>query len=263
MKCPYCDSELIEITNECPHCHAILDNTSNVTNENTSEINDNIIIDSRKNPKINKRILITFVICLIIFSVLLLLVTLKIFNKNVKPQSNVSSTTTTAPVSIPLSKNQGIYSGLENPVNFGDITYATLIDSEHDHNTDVDIQLTRVLGVDEINQLVLVNNQELYPGFKWVGVEYIVTFNDLEYLNGEKILPVLNASLHDTKYKNSFFLVNENYYTIKPITDSNVSSITNGESAAVKIIYQVPVDQNYYLCFGERSNTLGCFNNFE
>ena len=256
MKCPYCESVLTTKTLECPHCHANLENEDLTSN---TAVIDN---PEKKTSKVKKKYLIMFCSSIILFLILIGFAFVK--NTNLfseKKESSTSSTTTsstTAKVTL-ISKNIGVYSGLESPIEIGGTTIATLVDSENKVNTDVDVSIVSVLDAAEVNAIALANNYTPYEGFRLTGVTYQVTFNDLTYLQERKITPVLSVSLHDELYKNNFFLVNENYYTIKAVTDNSVMSIGNGESAQVKIIYQVPIDQNYYLCFGERSQTFGCF----
>ena len=259
MKCPYCDSELSQSVIECPHCHAHLVNNVEIVKVDTS----NKVLNKIKNNE-NKKYIITFVVCLIVFLILLLVILFKkVDNSRVDNKTDeMSSSPTTEYKNINMTKNKGIYSGLENPINFGEITFATFNDDVHNQSVDVDVELSRVLAENEILDIVSLNNQALNEGFKWVGVEYRITLNDLDYLGNDVVLPILNVSLHDVFYKNSFFLVNENYYTIHAITDNNITPIRNGESTSIRIVYQVPINQNYYLCFGDISKSLGCFNSF-
>ena len=68
-------------------------------------------------------------------------------------------------------------------------------------------------------------------------------------------------SLHDYLYKNDFFLVNEHYYNIPVLVKSGYNNIKNNESTEVSIAYQVPIDQQYYLCFGGIDEVQGCYDN--
>ena len=180
--------------------------------------------------------------------------------KNTPIKTTPATTNVTIPKETFMTKNKGVYSNLMSPVNIGNITFGGLLDQTNNKVTDVDVEIIRHLEETEINELVATTSQNLYPGFKWAGVEYRVTLNDLEYLGEGTINPVMKTYLFDTYYKNNFFLVNENYYTIDAIS-SNVNKIKNGEFALVKVAYQVPVDQNYYICFGENFSSLGCFIN--
>lgn len=199
-------------------------------------------------------------IAVVVFLVLMSVIMGKHFKKNTPIKTTLATTNVTIPKETFMTKNKGVYSNLMSPVNIGNITFGGLLDQTNNKVTDVDVEIIRNLEETEINELVATTSQNLYPGFKWAGVEYRVTLNDLEYLGEGTINPVMKTYLFDTYYKNNFFLVNENYYTIDAIS-SNVNKIKNGEFALVKVAYQVPVDQNYYICFGENFSSLGCFIN--
>ncbi len=199
-------------------------------------------------------------IAVVVFLVLMSVIMGKHFKKNTPIKTTPVTTNVTIPKETFMTKNKGVYSNLMSPVNIGNITFGGLLDQTNNKVTDVDVEIIRNLEETEINELVATTSQNLYPGFKWAGVEYRVTLNDLEYLGEGTINPVMKTYLFDTYYKNNFFLVNENYYTIDAIS-SNVNKIKNGEFALVKVAYQVPVDQNYYICFGENFSSLGCFIN--
>ncbi|MCI8793986.1 MAG: hypothetical protein HFI73_01255 [Bacilli bacterium] len=199
-------------------------------------------------------------IAVVVFLVLMSVIMGKHFKKNTPIKTTPATTNVTIPKETFMTKNKGVYSNLMSPVNIGNITFGGLLDQTNNKVTDVDVEIIRNLEETEINELVATTSQNLYPGFKWAGVEYRVTLNDLEYLGEGTINPVMKTYLFDTYYKNNFFLVNENYYTIDAIS-SNVNKIKNGEFALVKVAYQVPVDQNYYICFGENFSSLGCFIN--
>lgn len=199
-------------------------------------------------------------IAVVVFLVLMSVIMGKHFKKNTPIKTTPVTTNVTIPKETFMTKNKGVYSNLMSPVNIGNITFGGLLDQTNNKVTDVDVEIIRHLEETEINELVATTSQNLYPGFKWAGVEYRVTLNDLEYLGEGTINPVMKTYLFDTYYKNNFFLVNENYYTIDAIS-SNVNKIKNGEFALVKVAYQVPVDQNYYICFGENFSSLGCFIN--
>lgn len=199
-------------------------------------------------------------IAIVIFLVLMAVIIGKHFKKNTPIKTTPTTTKVTIPKETFMTKNKGVYSNLMSPVNIGNITFGGLLDQTNNKVTDVDVEIIRHLEETEINELVATTSQNLYPGFKWAGVEYRVTLNDLEYLGEGTINPVMKTYLFDTYYKNNFFLVNENYYTIDAIS-SNVNKIKNGEFALVKVAYQVPIDQNYYICFGENFSSLGCFIN--
>lgn len=187
-----------------------------------------------------------------------------IISTNLKKEQTIEPTpqqkTTESTVETILTKNKGVYTNIISPTNIGNITYGGLRDTINDKVVDADVEIIRHLSADEIDVFLAAYDYILIPGFKLDGVEYRVTLNDFDYLNGASISPVMKTYLFDTYYKNNFFLVNENYYTITPIS-GNGPEIKNGESAVLRVVYQVPIDQNYYICFGENFSSLGCFIN--
>lgn len=199
-------------------------------------------------------------IAVLVFLILMSFILVSHFKKPKNREEVTRPTTTEKIVETHLSKNKGIYTNLISPTYIGNITYGGLKDNKSEKIIDADVQILRYLTANEINSVLVSSNQTLNPGFKWDGVEYQVTLNDFDYLNGNTINPMMKTYLFDTYYKNNFFLVNENYYTISPIYGSS-TEIRNGESANLVVVYQVPIDQNYYICFGENFSSLGCFIN--
>ena len=159
-------------------------------------------------------------IAIVIFLVLMAVIIGKHFKKNTPIKTTPATTKVTIPKETFMTKNKGVYSNLMSPVNIGNITFGGLLDQTNNKVTDVDVEIIRNLEETEINELVATTSQNLFPGFKWAGVEYRVTLNDLEYLGEGTINPVMKTYLFDTYYKNNFFLVNENYYTIDAISSS-------------------------------------------
>ncbi len=215
-----------------------------------------------KTAKDKSKIYYLILVCaIVIFLILMGFILIKNFKPAKKVTVPPTTKTTGEPVSQVLSKNKGVYSNLASPVNVGEITYGGLKDTDG-VITDADVEIIRALEETEINALTSLYNQNLNPGFKWAGVEYKVTLNDFAYLGNKAIDPSMKVYLFDTYYKNNFFLVEDNYYTIEPLYQKSILPIRNGESANISVVYQVPIDQTYYVCFGENFSSLGCFNNY-
>ncbi len=238
-----------------------LQQENNISSSVDEEVVPVLTSETEKTKKdMSKVYYIILGIAIVIFLVLMAVIIGKHFKKNTPIKTTPATTKVTIPKETFMTKNKGVYSNLMSPVNIGNITFGGLLDQTNNKVTDVDVEIIRNLEETEINELVATTSQNLFPGFKWAGVEYRVTLNDLEYLGEGTINPVMKTYLFDTYYKNNFFLVNENYYTIDAIS-SSVNQIRNGEFALIKVAYQVPVDQNYYICFGENFSSLGCFIN--
>lgn len=247
-------------------------NTNNINVTNTDPINSETVISVNENnntPVTNEVVLkkdlsklyyIILAFSVLIFLVLMGFIIFKHFNGNKKVINPLNSTTTNKVSETILTKNKGIYTNIINPTNIGNITYGGLLDKSSNKVVDADVEIIRYLSDDEINNFLSTKNYPLNPGFKYAGVEYKVTLNDFDYLKDTPINPTMKVYLFDTLYKNNFFLVNENYYTITPINGEGYE-IKNGESENMIVVYQVPIDQNYYICFGENFSSLGCFIN--
>lgn len=240
-----------------------IDNTLGTT-ENQININSDQDVfknDVENKPRdMSKIYYIILAIAVFIFLVLMGIILFNHFKKDDNIDVPNKTTTTTSVKEMIATKNKGIYTGLMTPTNIGNITYGGLYDKETDKVVNTDVEILRHLNEDEINSIIASANQPLNPGFRWDGVVYRVTLNDFDYLNGRLINPTMKTYLFDTYYKNNFFLVNENYYTIMPINGGYVE-IGNGTSTDLMVAYQVPIDQNYYICFGENFSSLGCFIN--
>lgn len=236
-------------------------NNSNTDNNIDTNLNGEVIKEESKKKDLSKVYYIILAIVFVIFVILMCIILIPYFSKNkvLEPTSQLVTEETTPNVTI-VSKNAGVPTGITFPTNYGNITFGGLKDEKHNITTNADVQVLRHLSEGEINNILTNRNEILNPGFKWDGVEYKVTLNDFDYLGDGTINPVMKTSLFDEYYKNNFFVVNENYYTVSPIYGS-ASEIKNGESANVSVVYQVPVDQNYYVCFGEDFLNLGCFIN--
>ncbi len=219
-------------------------------------------VEGRKTEKkdFSKIYYIILAIAIIIFLILMGFIISTMHAKKQTVEPTPQQKTTESTVETILTKNKGIYTNIVSPTNIGNITYGGIRDEVNDKIVDADVEIIRHLSTDEIDIFLAAYDYILIPGFKLDGVEYRVTLNDFDYLNGASISPVMKTYLFDTYYKNNFFLVNDNYYTINPISGSS-PEIKNGESAVLRVVYQVPIDQNYYICFGENFSSLGCFIN--
>lgn len=240
--------------------NTLINNSTAVNNINTN-LNSEVIREEKKQKDLSKVYYIILTVVFVIFVILMCFILIPYFSKNkaVEPTSKVVTEKTTPNVTI-ISKNVGVPTGIAFPTNYGNITFGGLKDEKHNITTNADVQVLRHLSEIEINNILTTKSENLNPGFKWDGLEYKVTLNDFDYLGDEVISPVMKTSLFDEYYKNNFFVVNENYYTVSPIYGS-ANAIKNGESANISVVYQVPVDQNYYVCFGEDFLNLGCFIN--
>lgn len=251
-------SELLETDNSMENPHqddTIINNSSNVNNINPDN-NESLL-----KKDLSKVYYIILAVVFVIFLILMAFILAPYFNKGkTSPIDTPKTTEKTEPKVTVISKNIGISTGINFPTYYGNTTICGLRDDKNNKITNADVQILRHLDDDEINSILATHNENLNSGFKWDGVLYKVTLNDFDYLGDETINPVMKTHLFDQYYKNNFFVVNENYYTISPIYES-ANAIKNGESANVRVVYQVPIDQNYYVCFGEDFSNLGCFIN--
>lgn len=205
-----------------------------------------------------------FFIVVIIFGVAILLLIAVVMMVNPK-KSTASKTTnrvnTTREIpSAAETKNIGNRSSFNYPMYVGNTTIASFFDQGMKNYTDVDVTGLRFFTGVEAQELAnTYSKEQLREGFTWYGFEYKVQLNDLTYLNGKKVNPALNAKFY--KYNGCDFIIyNEHNYLINVVTASETNQITNGESATVKVIYQVPATEGEYsICLGYLGNSLGCF----
>lgn len=184
----------------------------------------------------------------------------------VNPKKSTSSATTSrvnTTYEIPAlaeTKNVGSRSSFNYPMFVGNTTVASYFDQTTKQYTDVDVTGLRFFSGVEASELAAnYAKEELKEGFTWYGFEYKVQLNDLTYLNGTKINPILNAKFY--KYNGCDFITyNEHNYLITVTSATSNLSITNGESAQVKVIYQLPESESdYSICLGYLDNAIGCF----
>lgn len=205
-----------------------------------------------------------FFIVVIIFGVAILLLIAVMMMIN--PKKNTSTPTTTGVrttqelPSLAETKNVGNRSSFNYPMYVGNTTVASFFDQSTKAYTDVDVTGLRFFtGVEATELANVYSKEQLREGFTWFGFEYKVQLNDLTYLNGKKVNPALNAKFY--KYNGCDFIIyNEHNYLINIVTATNEQQITNGESAVVKVVYQLPASESEYsICLGYLGNSIGCF----
>lgn len=263
MKCPYCDSEIDNNLSLCPHCMAELKPNVKVVQVNTKGFNNIQTVtpleQEVKQPKKSyTKYFVIIGIMIIILVVLLSLILIKIKPDKVYKEET-KKTTTTDIIKKEMTLNKGVFSGREKPVTVGEMTIASIYDESEDVTKLVDVMITRYLTDGEVLDIVTNNNYSLNEGFTYVGVEYNVYFHDLGYLGTKTLNPILKVSILESNFFNDFFLVNGHYYKIDVISLYNGPNITNEESATIKLVYQVPIDKNHYICFGSDTSSLGCY----
>lgn len=205
-----------------------------------------------------------FFIVVIIFGVgVLLLIAIMMMINPKKSTSSKMTTGTRTTMEIPSlaeTKNVGNRSSFNYPMYIGNTTVASFFDQNTKAYTDVDVTGVRFFTGVEAQELAnAYGKEQLREGFTWFGFEYRVQLNDLNYLNGRKVSPALNAKFY--KYNGCDFIIfNEHNYLINVTTVSESAQITNGESAVVKVIYQIPASEGEYsICLGYLGNSIGCF----
>lgn len=258
MKCPYCDSEIEDNIPICPHCMAELHKNVKVVQINTSGLNKEANIQVENKSKSYTKYYVIIGIMTVILLSLVGLIAFKMKPEK-KDEDVTKETKTTSVVEKNMTLNKGVFSGKENPLSFGNMTIASLYDKEADEAKFVDVMITRYLSDAEVAGILANNNQILNEGFTFVGVEYNVYFHDHAYLEGRTLSPVLDVSILENKLFNDYFLINGHYYRNDVISAYDGPNIKNEESATVQIVYQVPISEKYYICFGSDSSSLGCF----
>lgn len=167
-------------------------------------------------------------------------------------------TTTVAPT--PKTNNVGNRSTFNYPMFVGNTTLASVYDAGAQKYTTVDVLGERFILGDEAAALALANTQEaLVPGFEWIGFQYTVKFNDLDYLGTSAISPILKPTFYKWNGRN-FIRYNDEFYFPEIKSVYTGGNITNNRSASIKVFFQVPIgEQEYSVCFGDLDYTLGCF----
>ena len=277
MKCPSCSNELPDLTIVCPFCNTYLTkpqpNTYKPKGESTSlnseeQIFKKIIIsnnapndlnESVKEKKDNLFFIMVIIIGLVILASIILLMFINPLKKN-KGEVTTTKTTTTE-VSV-ASNNKGYKSTYNYPLEVGKVTLASIYDDTTKKYTDVDVTGIRFIkGTEALELANLYSKEILNSGFEWNAFEYKVNFNDLSYLNENKISPVLNAEIYKWNGSN-FITYNGVNYFLNITTIYLGDYIKNNEEATIKILYQLPInEQEYSICFGEIDKTFGCFAN--
>lgn len=161
-----------------------------------------------------------------------------------------------------ISNNTGIRSTFNYPLYTGNTALASYYDKENKKYTEVDVLGSRFINGTEANELANIYAKEpLNEGFEWVGFEYKITFNDLEYLKDQAISPIIESKIYRWNGCD-FFNYNSKNYMINITSIYEGDNIKNKESATVKVLFQVPAgEKQYSICFGNIDKTIGCFAN--
>lgn len=263
LKCPYCDSEIPNDVPICPHCMAELKTNVKVVHINTggfNNINNNSVNEEIKSKKSYTKYYIAIVTLTVVLGILSTLIIFKLKPVKEEPYKYLESPTTSTPLKE-MTFNKGVFSGKENPLKFGNMTIASIYDPDANVTKMVDVMITRYLTDNEVTDILSRHNSPLKEGFTFVGIEYNVYFHDLAYLGNKSLNPVLQASILENKFFNDYFLVDGHYYKNEIFSEYNGPNIKNEETATIKMVYQVPIGQNYYICFGSDVTNLGCFSN--
>lgn len=289
MKCPKCHYEVADSTIMCPVCFSkihdgspntlITDNIQNNEGESkpvqvkqvvVKTINTNTVT-SEKTPEVkksNKKIIrkktdYFFIGVILVGVIILICFAIYLFNKdnNNNKGNNISTKTTTTVDLGPFSENLGYHSTFNYPMNVGEITLASIYDKEKEIYTDVDVKGIRFIeGLDATLLASTYAKEPLNVEFEWIGFEYTVTLNDLEYLGDRTINPVLNPKIY--KWNGCDFInYNDHNYILNVVSIYDGGNIKNKESATIKVLYQLPIGQREYsVCFGDKKHTMGCFS---
>ena len=194
-------------------------------------------------------------------SLILVIYIISLFSKEDIPLLNNNTTTTTIRIVGSFTENQGHHSSFNYPMKAGNTTLASIYDKDMDKYTDVDVTGIRFISGDEANNVALTHAIEpLNPDFEWLGFEYKVTLNDLDYLGDRLIDPVLIPKIY--KWNGCDFANhNGKNYILNVVSIYDGNNIKNKESAIIKVLYQMPIGmKDYSLCFGKYEQTLGCFS---
>ncbi len=178
-------------------------------------------------------------------------------NKN----NNEVTTTTTSITTTASSSNSGKNSFFNSPLKVGDTGIASIYDDKNDLYTSVDVTVNRYISGVEASQLhdAYYENETLNSGFSWYALEYNVKFNDLSYLGNEKLSPIMHSMYYTTSGRD-FVNYNGSVYNVNILPIYKGEDITNGESATIIELYQVPTNESdYTICFGYIEKTMGCF----
>ncbi|MDE6142259.1 MAG: hypothetical protein K2G03_06610, partial [Bacilli bacterium] len=254
------------VNNQMPITSPTMGQSVNISNEPTNVnvldtvgVVDEKYVQDKEKQRQKENI---FFIVVIIFGVAVLLLIAVMMMINPKKSTTTKTTkrvmTTQEIPSLAETKNIGNRSSFNYPMYVGNTTVASFFDQSTKGYTDVDVTGLRFFTGVEAQELAnSYGNEQLKEGFTWFGFEYKVQLNDLDYLNGRKVNPALNAKFY--KYNGCDFIVfNEHNYLINVITATNEQQITNGQSAVVKVIYQLPASEGEYsICLGYLGNSIG------
>lgn len=198
------------------------------------------------NKKINYTNLF-FVTIIVIGIIVLFILSLKLIKDNEIEKK--TTTTTTTIMTTKKTDNKGVVKNYTSPASIGETVLATFKD---DYN--VDITGIRFIDSEEASSYT---NDPLKEGFIWEGLEYDVTFNDLDYLT-EPIAPLLNIEIYNDTGSNFITFNGHNNY-IKVLTIDGYNKIKNKETTRMKVIYQVPETKTHMVCFGDYYKKISCF----
>lgn len=291
MKCPNCHYGVADSSLICPICFTKMHDKSldalnqpNVQNVNgeapqvkvkqvvvktikTNSDDTNVRQEVQESLKPRKKVIrkktdYFFIAVILIGVVILVSLIIFLFLKNDNGGNDETTTTTTTKIAEgPFTKNKGYRSTFNYPLNLGQTTIASVYDETTNTYTNVDVLGIRFIEGDEAYNLGMAYAIEpLTPGFEWIGFEYQVTFNDLEYLSDRALSPVLNAKIY--KWNGCDFInYNGQNYILNVVSIYEGNDIKNSESATVKVLYQLPIGQTEYsVCFGDYNKTMGCFS---
>lgn len=193
--------------------------------------------------------------------VLIALIFVMIYKNSEKTNEGTNKNTTKTTTKL-VSNNTGIRSTFNYPLYPGNIALASFYDKENKRFTEVDILGSRFITGTEINELASIYAKEpLNEGFEWVGFEYKISFNDLEYLKDKAINPIIESKVYRWNGCD-FFNFNSKNYMINITSIYEGENIKNKESATIKVLFQVPAgEKQYSICFGNIDKTIGCFAN--
>lgn len=293
MKCPNCHNDVADSSLVCPICFTkVHDGSQNAFSQPSIQGNESVepqvvvkqvvvktvntnkeqevvheaqgVSTQKEGKKVVRKKTDAFFLGVIIVGVVILIgLIIFLFFKN-QDKEKVNTTKKTIPTTVdatPLTNNKGYRSTFNYPLSIGEVTLANVHDKETGIDTQVDVKGIRFIEGSELLELAtLYSTENLNVEFEWVGFEYEVSFNDLEYLGDRTISPVLNAKVYKwngcdfVNYNGKNYILN-----VKSIYDG--PNIKNNQSATIKVLFQMPMGYSEYsICFGDYNKTMGCFS---
>ena len=205
--------------------------------------------------------IIVIVVGIIIIAGIILWYSLRDNTRNSDTPST-STTTTTENTTSNQTLNEGVNSTYNYPLRIGDVGIAALYDEKTEKYSNVDVVGESFITGNEAAALARSQNLESIDGFEWKGLVYEVRLNDLSYLNGASISPLLDAKLYKWSGR-EFIIYNNNHYFADLVSIYNGGEITNSERAQITVVYQVPIGEDEYsICLGDTTATMSCFSEF-